>query len=112
MEPGEKFNNKFADQFIVEWADTGKEPTQKPNPHFPDGIEVKTEAPFKCRVTLKYPAPRVGHYQVECKLCGIRAAITTAGRRDDPKSLELPCKVKGNEGYYGWGKPQGVKGDG
>jgi C4-type Zn-finger protein len=42
---------------------------------------------------LPYPAKRCGIYLVVCERCGYSAAITTAGRPDDPRKVTLPCKL-------------------
>lgn len=41
-----------------------------------------------------HPAPRCGHMDIHCEDCGLRAIITVAGRRDDPRSVILACKGK------------------
>lgn len=81
-------------QFDIEWRDAGLEPRVKPNPAYPEGIDVSGVAPGEigCRVALPYPAKRIGSYLVRCRLCGYRLALTTAGRPDDPRSVSLPCK--------------------
>ena len=81
-------------QFSVTWIDHKREPQCPPNPAYPNGIDVKTDAPpfvVRCRVDLPYPAKRCGAYRVECRVCGLVAAVTTAGRPDDPRSVELRC---------------------
>lgn len=81
----------------IEWIDSGREPKVAPNPKCPDGIDVDISTPpggWNCRVELPYPARRIGHYLLECDICGSRVAITTAGRRDDPRSATIPCKRK------------------
>jgi C4-type Zn-finger protein len=42
---------------------------------------------------LPYPAKRCGLFLVICDKCGYSAAITTAGRPDDPRKVTLPCKL-------------------
>jgi hypothetical protein len=78
----------------VMWIDHGREPKVKPNPEYPDGIDIDiTDGTVKtCKVELPYPAKRIGLYLVSCKTCGTTAGITTAGQPDDPKSVRLPCK--------------------
>jgi hypothetical protein len=80
----------------VEWIDSGLDPKQKPNPKFPDGIDLDVSGGVEpwCKVKLPYPAKRIGHYYVECDICGTNALITTAGRSDDPRSITLPCNRK------------------
>ena len=79
----------------VKWIDRFREPTQAPDPKYPNGIDINLVAKGdrkSCRTELPYPAKRCGHYLLECDQCGYRAVITTAGRPDDPKSVRLPCK--------------------
>jgi hypothetical protein len=82
--------------FKVEWVDDGRESIAPANPHFPDGIEIdgrrNREAP-SCKTDLPYPAARCGHYVIECGKCGLRIVLTTAGRRDDPRSVQMNCKL-------------------
>jgi hypothetical protein len=84
-------------QFLIEFLDAGRSAQCAPNPRFPNGIDVPrppgvpADAPV-CKVDLQYPAPRVGAYLIECQLCGVKVAITVAGRVDDPRSMEVPCK--------------------
>ncbi len=79
----------------VTWIDRFREPTQRPNPAYPNGIDVDLThgAHITCLAELPYPAKRCGHYLVDCDRCGYLAVVTTAGRPDDPKSVRLPCKV-------------------
>lgn len=82
----------MSEQFKVEWMDSGREPQCPPNPAYPDGIDIKADgAAMTCKADLPYPAKRCGAYVVECTRCGLRVACTTAGRPDDPRSIELPC---------------------
>lgn len=79
----------------IEWMDRGREPQCDPNPNFPDGIDVIGHDPGTkhCWVELPYPARRCGLYIVTCDKCMTSVACTTAGRRDDPKSITLKCKL-------------------
>jgi hypothetical protein len=81
----------------VRWIDRGLEPKSPPNPKYPDGIELRlTKADYHgptCCNSLPYPAKRVGYFMIECMTCGQHAVVTTAGRPDDPCSLEMACKV-------------------
>lgn len=85
--------------FIIEWLDSGREPRVKPNPAYPNGIDLDVsdgQIPT-CQAMLPYPAKRIGSYVVECRLCGIRIGCTTAGRPDDPRSIRIACKpMKGS----------------
>ena len=82
----------------VIFLDSGREPKCKPDPKYPDGMPVNlTTSPlqkFCCR-NLPYPAPRCGVYQIKCTKCGFTAAITVAGRPDDPRTVTMPCQSKG-----------------
>jgi hypothetical protein len=88
-----------SDQFKIEWIDSGREPRCPPNPAYPNGIDLdffKRAGEVTCHVDLPYPAKRCGHYLVSCGICKARIAITTAGRPDDPRSVEVECKLKGS----------------
>jgi len=85
-------------KFKIDWIDSGREPQCAPNPDFPTGIDINIarlenalEAP-SCFTLLPYPAKRCGYFYVECETCGTNAVITTAGRRDDPRSVRIPCR--------------------
>lgn len=82
-------------QFEIAWLDSGKEPTCKPDPMYPNGVELdlSMDASKACTVELPYPAPRIGMYRIKCRICKLTAACTTAGRIDDPRSVRLPCKL-------------------
>jgi len=80
----------------VRWLD-GKRYAQSPtNPQFPDGmaIDMSRGASATCTVELPYPAKRCGMYTVDCRTCGIHIALTTAGRRDDPRTVKIGCKAQ------------------
>lgn len=85
---------KLRDQHRVHWHDSGKEPECKPNPNYPDGIDLDVSfgAERTCTARLPYPARRCGSYIVECSKCGLTVACSTAGRPDDPRSIKLACK--------------------
>jgi hypothetical protein len=81
--------------FNIKWVDMKREPQCPPNPNYPNGKHIS--APFArktCRAILPYPAKRCGFYVVECQGCGVKVAITTAGRPDDPTSIDIPCKLR------------------
>lgn len=61
--------------------------TQPADPRFPQGITVNMAKPGAkaCALSLKYPAPGVGSWVIECDTCGFTGVVTAAGRRDDPK---------------------------
>jgi hypothetical protein len=77
----------------IEWIDSGREPQCKPDPNYPDGKDIPALSAGRptCRVELPYPAKRCGVYIVECETCGLRYAVTTAGRPDDPRSIMMVC---------------------
>ena len=76
------------------WIDREREPQCAPNPAYPMGVDldVSDGAKQTCSMSLPYPAERCGVYVVECDVCGLRIAATTAGRPDDPRSIKLACK--------------------
>ena len=84
-------------RFAIEWHDFEREPQVTPDPAFPAGkdLDISADRTPSCRTELPYPAPRCGVYRVECLLCGLVVAATTAGRPDDPRSLTLACNAKG-----------------
>ena len=89
-------------KFFIRWLDAGREPQSAPDPAYPVGIDLdvtngRTPA---CTVILPYPAKRCGHYEVICTECKFSAAITTAGRPDDPRSVKIPC-AKASELKFG-----------
>lgn len=79
---------------IVTWVDRNEEPKCPPNPAYPLGIDIDLSDGAKpsCKTDLPYPAKRCGVYVVECKECGQRVAVTTAGRTDDPRSVTVACR--------------------
>lgn len=80
----------------VTWLDRGFEPTQRPDPNFPDGIDLNATrgGEASCQTALPYPAKRCGYFLVDCSLCGLECVITTAGRPDDPRSVKLACRIE------------------
>lgn len=84
--------------FHIEWIDNGREPQCAPNPKYPNGVDLNSARSdqLSCETALPYPAKRCGLYIVTCLDCGLRAAATTAGRPDDPRSIRMPCKKAGN----------------
>src|SRR6516162_3254982 len=84
------------EQFHVTWIDGHREPQCAPNPAYPDGVVIHApEGVRACAVNLPYPAKRCGFYRVHCTMCGTVVLITTAGRPDDPRQVEIPCLLKG-----------------
>jgi hypothetical protein len=84
---------KLIGTFTIHWIDREREPQGPPNPAYPDGIDINTTRPGQaaCKTLLPYPAPRCGLYHVKCDVCGASFMLTTAGRRDDPRSVTVPC---------------------
>lgn len=79
----------------IEWTPRGGPPTNPSNPAYPYGIDLDMAANARraCLVKLPYPTERrIGLLTVTCSECGLRAAISTAGRPDDPRSVKLACK--------------------
>lgn len=72
----------------------GRLPVCAPNPAFPNGQVLDWSAGAKraCSVEFPYPAPSCGLHLIDCDRCGFRAAITAAGRVDDPRSVKIACK--------------------
>lgn len=85
--------------FTIEWKDAERDAVCKPDPKYPDGVDldVTRGKPLACKAFVPYPAKRVGAYVVTCKACGFRAGLTTAGRVDDPRSIKIPCKIAGQD---------------
>jgi hypothetical protein len=85
--------------FTVEWIDGGREPQNPPDPRYPDGIDLNIAGnnPVRCTVELPYPARRCGQYVVECTKCKFIGMITTAGRKDDPRSVTVACRKFGRQ---------------
>ncbi len=63
-----------------------------PDADYPHGkaLVVADHEP-SCMVDIPYPAPECGLFLVTCNVCGLKIAITAAGRPDDPISVVLPC---------------------
>jgi predicted RNA-binding Zn-ribbon protein involved in translation (DUF1610 family) len=82
--------------WYIEWRDGGRDPQSPPNPSYPQGIDMDASdgASVTCQSSLVYPAPRCGAWIVRCRRCGTSAAVTTAGRPDDPRSLKLACRKR------------------
>ena len=90
----------MAQSMKVDWIDRGREPQCPPNPLYPDGIDVDCSAGavITCTAQLSYPAPRCGYWAIKCDTCGQAIVVTTAGRRDDPRTVKIACELmkKGN----------------
>lgn len=80
----------------ITWHDADREPRCPSSPAYPDGIDVDLSkgAVANCSAALPYPARRCGAFHIECETCGVSVGVTTAGRRDDPRSVKLACKLE------------------
>lgn len=76
----------------VEFIDHGRRPQCKPNPAYPEGVDVDASRGLpSCWVKL----PKVettGLFVVSCDVCDRRDALTAAGRPDDPRSYRMACR--------------------
>jgi hypothetical protein len=84
----------MSETLTVKWIDRGREPRCAADPQFPEGMDLDFSrgATNACETAVPYPAKRVGYYVVSCDACGFSCIVTTAGRRDDPRSVRVPCK--------------------
>ena len=83
--------------FTTEWHWRSREPAKSPpDPNYPYGIAIDLSAGHSpaCEEVLAYPAPGVGTWLLVCDVCGYSAAVTAAGRADDPTKVLVPCKAK------------------
>jgi hypothetical protein len=80
--------------WLIHWVDGKREPKHPPDRAYPTGLDIDLSMGRKpaCMSPLPYPAPRCGHYVIECRACGANVVLTTAGRVDDPKSLKMACR--------------------
>jgi hypothetical protein len=81
--------------FDIQFEPSGRGKARCPsNPEFPTGKDIDVSAGqfATCLVTLPYPSPECGIQIVRCNTCQFSAALTVAGRPDDPKTVKLPCK--------------------
>lgn len=77
------------------WIDRLREPKSPPDPRYPLGIDVDLSARkpvMTCKITVRYPAPRCGYHAIKCGRCGFTALVTTSGRIDDPRTVQVPCQ--------------------
>jgi hypothetical protein len=96
QEAGVSEHRLNAENLIISWVDRGFEPRCASDPKTPDGVDLDMSkgAERTCARALPYPAKRCGYFVVNCEDCGLSACITTAGRRDDPRSITLACKER------------------
>lgn len=82
-----------SESFLIRFIDRGVEPKNRPDPRYPTGIDLDMSqgAHLSCVVPLPYPAPRCGIWRIQCMDCHLAVGVTTAGRKDDPRSVRLPC---------------------
>jgi hypothetical protein len=82
-------------RFLVDWSDAHRETRYPADPSYPNGsaVDVALDATRACRVELPYPASRCGLWVVTCRVCGYAIALSTSGRRDDPRSVRVPCRA-------------------
>lgn len=84
----------MSEHFEVKFIPSGRGKARcAPDPAYPKGIKIDC-APAgvaTCRVTLPYPAPECGWFEVDCRLCGYQLLVTAAGRPDDPTAITVPC---------------------
>jgi C4-type Zn-finger protein len=80
--------------FEIKWIDRRREPQCAADPTYPDGrdVDCRVNDSPSCVIELPYPAERCGIYVAECRLCGYRIGVTTAGRADDPRKVTLTCR--------------------
>ena len=83
--------------FKIDWIDSYRKPQQKPNPLYPNGMDIDASAGAQvtCETALPYPAKQCGHFLILCRTCGQNIVVTTAGRPDDPRSLKIACMRPG-----------------
>jgi hypothetical protein len=84
----------------TEFLDSGREPQCPPDPNYPTGkyVDLSGGAAASCEARIPYPAPRCGVMAVTCDECGLRVALTVAGRPDDPHTVRLACRIGGEGG--------------
>lgn len=77
----------------VRFIDGGRKTKCPSDPRYPAGqtIDVSKDEALICEFDISYPAPGCGIMLVECE-CGFRAALSVAGRADDPRKLIVGCK--------------------
>ena len=78
----------------AEWFGYGRQARHPPDPAYPNGVtrDLSRGAGRACTIDLPWPAPECGQWLVTCPDCGLRIAVTAAGRADDPRRLTFPCR--------------------
>lgn len=78
----------------IAFITSGRQPSCPANPDYPLGIDldVSEGATKTCKASLPYPAQCCGVWVVKCLDCGYIAAVTAAGRVDDPRTVTVACK--------------------
>ena len=79
---------------MITWVDARAAPRCKPDPAYPEGVDLDVAggAALTCSAPLPYPAAGIGRYEISCRLCGLSAWVSTAGRPDDPRSIRVACE--------------------
>jgi hypothetical protein len=81
----------------AKWFGEDRKARHPPDPRYPLGMSVDcTEGRPGCTTTLQYPAPGIGKWIIRCDACGTFSIVSAAGRVDDPHTVRLPCKPRGN----------------
>jgi len=81
-------------KFVIDWVQRDTKSRARPDPNYPNGMVVRIVNPGvmqTCQLDLPYPAPSPGTHMITCQLCGLKVAITAAGRPDDPKLAIVGC---------------------
>jgi hypothetical protein len=89
-------SRRSPDQFLVRFLGTGQKAKHPANPNYPEGVHLNQTGGVEgdgnvCVVQLPWPAKEIGAWKVECTICALRVACTTAGRPDDPRSITVRC---------------------
>ncbi len=81
-------------RYEIHFLTTGRLPQCPPNPAYPLGIDIDISEGVTrtCKASLPYPAQCCGTWIVKCLDCGYVAAVTAAGRVDDPRTIKIGCK--------------------
>lgn len=75
----------------------GRMPKCQPDPAYPNGKDADLAPGFAgCSITLPLPTPCCGHWLITCTVCGCNVIVTAAARPDDPRTIRIPCRTRGN----------------